>query len=150
MTYTFEDGNEPETVDFSIDLDKDVTIKKNKDRSNEINVNDQFIIVMTDIPVSLLLSDDYKNAKDQSEIFSLMIDRSIESISTQEEVNKFKDYKQEERTEFVDSLPAKTFSDMQKFFDDAPSIYCKKIVASKKGSRKETIELTTLADFFLI
>ena len=79
-----------------------------------------------------------------------MVTRVIEKIYEGEEVYELKDFSEEEQTEFINSLPAEAFQNIQNFLTSLPSVEMEvdyKIKKNGKNKNKKTV-LKGLNDFF--
>ena len=137
--------SDDETADYKIDLDK-VEIR------NLDKLDDAPLKINNDIAIKLRYPTvgTYTNAEffklDQKDLLDYILTDSIAMIYDKETVHDVSMVGKAEITEFVNSIPAKAYQDIQKFFDAAPSLYYKLTIG--EGETEQDIELTTIDDFF--
>tara|TARA_X000001388_G_scaffold25780_1_gene18016 strand:- start:8989 stop:9687 length:699 start_codon:yes stop_codon:yes gene_type:complete len=137
-----------ETEDYvQIEVDLDKVECSGEIPTNIIDVNDDVKLQLrppsfTDL---LVLGDN-----DQMSESIDMVTRVIEKIYEGEEVYELKDFSEEEQTEFINSLPAEAFQNIQNFLTSLPSVEMEvdyKIKKNGKNKNKKTV-LKGLNDFF--
>jgi hypothetical protein len=137
-----------ETEDYvQIEVDLDKVECSGEIPANIIDVNDDVKLQLrppsfTDL---LVLGDN-----DQMSESIDMVTRVIEKIYEGEEVYELKDFSEEEQTEFINSLPAEAFQNIQNFLTSLPSVEMEvdyKIKKNGKNKNKKTV-LKGLNDFF--
>lgn len=142
----YEDGEDTKIKnhEFNIDLD-DVKMKyPDEEIQNTIQVDD--IAIELKYPsIQMNLSDEYKSAEKESEVMTILLKNSIKSIFQGDQSIKFT---LDELDSFIDDLPASVFETISKFFDSQPSLYYKLEYKDVKN-KKQSMELTTLSDFFI-
>ena len=80
-------------------------------------------------------------------MFNDILKSSIEGLFDGDKAYDMKTVTDKELNEFIDSIPAKNYTEIQEFFNKQPSLYYAVKYTNSNGDEK-TIELTTLQDFF--
>lgn len=136
--------SEDKTADYKINLDK-VEFKAGDDISNVIKINDTVSITLKRPTVGTYTNEEFF-ALEQNELLDYILINSVASIVDGDSVFDTTLTNKKELVEFIDSIPAKSYKDIQKYFDSSPSLYYKLTIG--EGDSKQDIELTTLDDFF--
>lgn len=148
LVFTEEVENaDPIIHEFDVDLDK-VEIKKSKEQKTTFPVDTSVSLTMRHTPVSVYLSKEYLDeTSTESQKFDLILTNSIDQISTPEEVIDPKLTSKKELADWISTLPAKTYQDIEKFFSETPKLHYE-IKYKDQFGKEQTIVLSTLNDFF--
>jgi hypothetical protein len=133
------------TVEFDIDL-LSIEPTRNNEHTNKIPVNEKLGIVMKYPSFELLneFATDINNEK----LLELILN-CIDYIYDEESIYYSKDSTKEELVEFVDSLPAASFTKIQDFFETMPKIKHTLNFQCPKCSHKEDITIEGVQSFFV-
>lgn len=141
---SYKDLEDESDYDFEIDLNKIETSPLPE--RNTFEVASGISITLKYPPITLMTNSDYINMKDD-EAFEATMLACLDSIWEGDKVHKCADVSKEELKEFIDSIPAKAFTDIQEFFSKNPTLFYEIKYTNKKGTER-TITLRTLEDFF--
>lgn len=132
------------THEVVVDLDE-IKIDVSKKLETKIMVDDN-IGIMLKLP-TLGMARNLKNVNSLTEVGLEFVCKSIDYIFDRDQIYRPDDYSQQELLDFIESLPPKQFENIEKFFNNLPSL---KYSTSYKNSKDEDvkIELTRLEDFF--
>ena len=146
LSYTeeVEDG-EDKVHEFKVDLGQ-VTVDKANVKDRTIKVNEDISITLRYTPVSVYLSKEYVDA-DASKRFDLILQNSIDLISTADNVIQAKDSKGPELQEWLNGLPTSTYDKMNEFLGGMPSLFYEIKYNDAKGEEQKIV-LSELTDFF--
>lgn len=148
IEFEIMDPDANEKVKLSVDINE-ITIKKSE-TTNIIKASDEYSLVMRYPTFSELktLAASTTATKSQA-LFAVMI-ACIDSLASNnnDTVYKMKDFSKEEVDTFVESLSAKTITDMKEFFDGIPVLRFEKKYRLKDGTEK-TFVLEGIETFFI-
>ena len=140
------DPEDEKTYDFKISVD-DIKVIENPEHNKVIKLSDTSGIVMK-YPSTKLMADVVSN-ENIADILFYMIKGCMDQYFDGDKIEYFKDSKQEEINEFVESLPTTILKEFEKFFDTMPKLYHKTEYTNEKGTKRE-IEFKSLEDFFTL
>jgi len=143
---SYIDNEDTEVYDFEIDLLK-VEVKFPEKVDQIIKVNDKITIVMKHPPASLFDDKDFANSGEDA--FYELILRCIDKIYEGDDVYDPSEYTKEEIEEFLNDLDVTIFEKIQTFMSKMPKLY-HRIEYKNKNENDRIIELTSLADFFML
>ena len=143
---SYIDNEDKEVYDFEIDLSK-VEVKFPDGIDQVIKVNDQIAIVMRHPPASLF--DDKEFAESGNDAFYELILRCIDKIYEGDDVYNPSEYSKQEMEDFLNDLDVDVFEKIQAFMSKMPKLY-HRIEYKNKNEKDRVIELTSLADFFML
>lgn len=141
---TYLDEDDEKSYDVEIDIDK-IEIKAADDISYNVAIGN-IVLQLRYPPVSVYMKNDFDNM-DDDKTFNIVLRSSIEGLFDGDKAYDMKTASEEEINEFIDSIPAKNYAEIQEFFNKQPSLYYAVKYKNSNGDEK-TIELTTLQDFF--
>jgi len=152
---SFECGKCKKPIAIQMDLSK-VDITRTEGHTNKIQLSDDVGIIMN-YP-SMEIQDVVKSGETDVENIFNTITFCIESIWDKDSVFSTKDHTKQEIETFVESLPDKSFTKIQNFFDTVPvlkhdiQLHCKSKNGKSKNASlcgwKETKTLEGLGSFF--
>lgn len=142
VKYTDNDDNQD--YSFDIDLDK-VDVKFPEDVAKQIKV-DALTIMLRYPPVSLYCQDDFYTSTEE-EMFNRLAVSAIEKIFEDDKLHLVTDSKSSEILEFIDSLPASKYKEIQSFLSNIPTLYHELSYTNQNGKERKII-LRTVDDFF--
>ncbi len=143
---SYTDPEDEKTYDFKINID-DVQMLENPDHTKVVKLTETSGIVMK-YPSTKLMADVVSNDS-VADILFFMIKGCMDVYYDGDKVEYFKDSKQEDIDEFVESLPTTVLKDFEKFFDTMPRLYHKIEYTNEKGTVRE-VEFKSLEDFFTL
>lgn len=143
VTVQYQQGEE--NKEYKIDLDK-VEVKKEKHSDAPIKLSKDVAMTMK-LPTVKTYSEPSLTEKTEEELLDYMIISSIDKIYEGEKVIDVSTYSAKDLNEFVNSLPAECYKTIQSYFDNVPSLYYSLKIEDDEG-KEQTLELTTLDDFF--
>lgn len=142
---TYKDYEDENNYDFEIDLN-DVKVTEAGVSNNIVKITDSIAIQMKYPPASLYDDKEFLSLeKDQMFHF---IGKCIDKIFSDDSVYETKDCTNEEIEEFLDSLPVKTFDEINKFLVESPKLSYTINYKNSLGNDR-VIELSSLNDFFM-
>jgi len=142
----YRDDEDESVHEFEINLN-DITVSKDTNTSRTIEIGKDTGIVLRYPPASIYDDKEFMNLQNDTQMFELIV-RCIESVYQGENLFEAKDSTNAELSEFLDSLEAKTFSEIQSFLVKAPKIEYKIKYKNKLGNDREIV-LNSLNDFFI-
>ena len=134
-----------EQFSFDIDLDK-VEVKFPEGVESKLEVGDSLYLTLKYPPVSLYTNSEFFNL-DDTKIFETVVQASMDKIYEGDKLYDCKQQTKEELQEFIDSIPAKQFEQIQNFLTNIPSLFYEIKYSNSKGTER-VIQLQTLEDFF--
>lgn len=141
---SFTDQDDGTDYDFEIDLNKvEVAFPKT---SNTFKFDDTISFTVKYPPMELYTDKEFFNL-DEDGIFDKLITSCVDKVFDGDKVSNAAEEKPEDILEFVNSLPAKVYADLKKFFTDLPSMK-HELKYTNKNKKKQTITLKTIEDFF--
>jgi hypothetical protein len=143
---SYIDNEDTEVYDFEIDLLK-IEVKFPEKVDQIIKVDDKITIVMKHPPASLFDDKDFANSGE--DVFYELILRCIDKIYEGDDVYDPSEYSREEIEEFLNDLDVDVFEKIQTFMSNMPKLY-HRIEYKNKNQKDRVIELTSLADFFML
>ena len=144
---SYVDNEDTKQYDFEIDIDK-VNV-----RYPEESKIPCVITITADVSISLkypscqLYTNSIFLKETGIKLGDFLIDSCIDTVKSNSGITSFRDETNEDRADFIDSLPITARNDIMKFVNNLPSLYHKLEYTNEKGT-KRSIELTTLSDFF--
>lgn len=142
---SYIDPDDKESYPFEIDLDK-VDVKFPDDVSNEFSVLKDLSFTMKYPPISLYAKSEFFDLSDDG-IFDMLVQTCLDKVFDGDDVADAADVKPEEILEFVNSLPAKVYHDLRKFFTNLPTLYNEVKYTNKLG-KEVVIRQRSIEDFF--
>ena len=140
--------DEETEVKVNINLD-DIKVKKNKEHTNKIKIDDNIMMEMQYPSLDQFIKNNFdfdnKNAMDQS--FDL-ISSCIGSIYTEEEAWSTEDCTKKEITEFLESMNSSQFKNIENFFSTMPKLSHTIKIKNPKTKVESDVVLEGLASFF--
>jgi hypothetical protein len=140
----YRDLTDNKIYNFEVDLDE-LEVTFSDDHKSTIKINDTLGIVMK-YPTVELLNNIKTDIEDPETVFEI-IKKCVATIYDEDNTYDTKDYTNEEIAEFVESIPAKAFEDITKFFETIPVLKHELHYKDSDGTDK-TITLQGIDDFF--
>ena len=139
-----EDGKE---YKFKVDINNIKLVKPKKKVSNKIMVNDTIGLILKHGVGSPI--DTLEDFKDEVDLLSFYVKNCITEIFDGDTVYDLNEYKDEELTAFIDTLPSKTLDKIKTFFANAPKMEYVIKYTNSKGTERQIV-LSSLDDFFTL
>mgnify|MGYP003153119794 CR=1 FL=1 len=133
-------------IKFQINLLEDITIYKNEDHTNRLQLTDDVGVVMKYPTVRDTATIQKSDTNNIEQSFSVIIN-SIESIYDSASVYYAKETSREEMEDFLYGLPQTCFKKVTDFFETMPKLSYKKTHVCKNGHENDIL-LEGLAGFF--
>ena len=145
IKFQVDDSTDGKTYDLEVNLDE-VKVKFPKDAiDNKIKINENLGICLR-YPTPEI--EDLLNEKlTTTEIIFETLNFCIDYVYDEDNVYQWKDYSIKEKEEFIDSLPIETYNNVQKFFEEIPSLYHEVTYENSEGVTKKVV-FRSLEDFF--
>ena len=147
LKMSYKDSEDDKVYDFTIDLDKDVTIKTDQVKPSTIeftNEENKFAITLK-YPPATLYDDKGFLQLDSDHVFEGLMFKCLDKITMNDiplEVESEDDFKQ-----WLDQLSVEVYTQAGDYFKNLPTLYCElKYTNTNNNERK--IVLTSLQDFF--
>jgi hypothetical protein len=140
----YRDLTDNKIYNFEVDLDE-LEVTFSDDHNSTIKINDTLGIVMK-YPTVELLNSIKTDIEDPETVFEV-IKKCVATIYDEDNTYDTKDYTDKEIAEFVESIPAKAFEDITKFFETIPVLKHELHYKDSEGTDK-TITLQGIDDFF--
>jgi len=136
--FVIKDPDTNESVKLQLDLN-DVVLTKDEKHTNEIKINDEFVLYMRYPTINEFL-DVVKSKSDPQVSFNVMVS-CMDKLASEDEVFKFDEYTQEEKEAFIDDLDANVVKQINTFFDTTPKLrHEMKYINSNKEEKTFVIE----------
>lgn len=140
-------GNREENsfYDFEINLDT-LEVVFPEDISTTFKVNNELSFTLKYPPMEMYTNKEFFEVNEEG-VLDMMFTKCLDKVFEGEKVYEASEQSEEEIKEFLNSLPAKTFDGLRKFFTNLPSMK-HEISYTNKSGEKVNITLKTLSDFF--
>lgn len=138
---TFEDVEDKKRYNFEVDLDA-IEIELPEDSLKKIKAGNATIVMKyptMDTTASIMSSEDETTALDR------LVVGCVDYIYDEDTI--YKDFTEEEITQWIDAQPPEVYSKMRVFFDSIPKLSHTINYTNSKGSERKIV-LTSLSDFF--
>jgi hypothetical protein len=141
-----DDEETPVLVKILVD---DIKVKKNKEHSKQIKIDDNLMMEMKYPSLDQFIKSNFdfnaNNSMDQS--FDL-IASCIDKIYNQEEVWDSSDVTKKELAEFLDQMNSQQFKQIEKFFETMPKLSHEVKLTNPNTKVESTVVLEGLSSFF--
>lgn len=146
VAFSVKDPDTDEVVNLELDLET-VTITKNKDHTNQIRVNDDYVLFLKYPTINEFAQIVKMDPKDPLVNYFIMVS-CLDKIASNDEVHHFKDYEQADIDAFMDNMTGDVISQVQKFFTTMPKLRHDIKYKNKNGDEK-TFVIEGMRSFFL-
>ena len=140
----YRDAEDDKVRKFDIDLKKVVVTEARP--TNRFEIQNGMYMTLRFPPVSLYTNQEFFDLT-ETDAFNKIMTTCMDKIFEGDKVYNCKDSKSEELAEFLESIPAKTFAEIQKYFGEIPTLYYA-IEYKNDNETDRKIELRSLSDFF--
>jgi len=144
VTVSYRDKEDEKIRDFEIDLDEleieILEVEKN------IKINDTVILTMKYPPAQIV--EDAPVFEDNVELMTFFIVNCLDTITDGDDLYLFSEYTFQEKVDYLDTLPGKTFDKMKDFFEKMPKLTKELNYVNDNGVERSII-LTGVKDFFM-
>lgn len=141
----FRDNEDSKIYNFDVELDK-VELRRVEEQSNAVDLGGGISVLLKYPPTSLFTTKGVNNLADEK-AFETILSKCIEKIFHNEEIYFPDDVTEEEMTEFINSIPSKSYEKIQAFFNSIPTLFYEIKYTNSMGTER-TITMETLEDFF--
>lgn len=141
---SYRDNEDEKVYDFEVDLDKVEMTKP--EVKNIISLGSNLSIVLKYPQVSIYSEKGFFDLA-EDKMFDKIFSASIDKIYDGDKAYNLENSTHKEIQEFIDSIPAKEYSNIREFFINVPSLNYEIKYTNEKGTER-IIKLTTLDDFF--
>ena len=139
----YKDNEDEKLYDFEVNLDEiEVDFDANIDK--KIQINDTIGMIMKYPNVSA--AERLAGIDDQQELVSKLLLECIETIYDENAVYPVHEYSEQEITEFVDSIDARSFKKVETFFENMPKLQYTITYTNELGHERN-ITLNSVQDF---
>jgi hypothetical protein len=139
----YKDNEDEKLYDFEINLDE-IEVQFQADIDKKIQINDKIGMIMKYPNVNA--AERLAGIDDQQELVSKLLLECIETIYDENNVYPVNEYTEEEITEFVDSIDARSFKKVEEFFENMPKLHHTIHYTNELGHER-TISLNSVQDF---
>ena len=147
IDFVYSDPESQEKVDLKLNL-KEVEIEMPNDIDFNVSISeDPLLGLKLKYPTIDEVISIKQAAFSSDETLTKIIMACIDDVYEAEDLHQFKEYPEEERIKFIDSMPVDALEKIQTFIAKIPSL-THEIKFEKKDGKKETIKLEGLKDFF--
>jgi len=143
VSYQDEDENEPR--EFEVDL-SEVELKKTPGIKMDIELQENISIRLKYPTVALYTSSEYFKLTD-SDRLDYILQNSIDKIFEGDKTHDCKTAAKGELVNFVNSIPAAKYKEIEDFFNKIPTLYYEINYTNNAGTERKIV-LSTLDDFF--
>ena len=143
---SYRDNEDEEIYEFEIPLDK-IKVQFPEKLERVIPIAGEIGLQMRYPAASIFDDKEFFNAGDDA--FYELIVKCIDKIYDADNVYNPEDYTKEEIEEFLNDVSIETFDKIRSFMTNVPKLYYKLQYKNKNGNER-VIELTSLADFFML
>lgn len=140
----YQDLTDKKTYSFNVDLDT-IEITFTENHNSNIKISDELGIIMRYPTVELL--DNIKTDLQNPETVFEIIKKCVATIYDAENTYETSDYTNQEISDFIESIPAKSFESITAFFETMPVLKHDLHYKDSDGTDK-TITLQGIDDFF--
>lgn len=150
---SYRDSEDDKVYEFKIDLNA-ITVRSGDKEliagasgsSEMFKLSDELALTLKYPSVSLYEDSELVTSTD-AEAFSKVLVACCDKLFQGDQTIDLKSTDAKEVTEFIDSIPSKSFVEIQKWIDSIPTLYYKIEYQNSKGTKREIV-LRTLTDFF--
>lgn len=141
----FKDAEDEKTYDFEVDLDT-VNVKFPEEGTTMFKVSPELSFSMKYPPLSVYTKKEFFDM-DEDGVFDLLVVACLDKVYEKDTVHDASESKKEEVLDFINSLPAKHYASLRKFFTDLPHLHHELKYTNTNG-KEVVIQLKTIEDFF--
>jgi len=146
INFSIKDPETEEDVELTLDIEN-VTITKDANHTNEVKVNEDFILYLKYPTIDQYIKIVAMEDKDPLINYQLMVS-CLDKIASEDEVHKFVNYTDVEINAFVENFSGSTVKGIQDFFETMPKLRHEMHYTNSKGDKK-TFVVEGLRSFFI-
>ena len=143
--FKVKDPDTEEEIELELDLDK-VQLTRYDDHSNEIRINDDYILYLKYPNIDTFIKIVQMNQTDPLVNYMVMTS-CLDKIASEDEVYDFKNYTEKEVDSFMENLQGDVIKSIQKFFETIPKLKHELPYKNKDGVEK-TFVIEGIRTFF--
>jgi hypothetical protein len=145
ITFNILDPDTEEKVSLELDLDK-VQLTTDKDHTNEVKINDDYILYLKYPTIDEFLKITTFTADDPLASYFIMIS-CLDKVASADEVFEFKNYTENEVNQFMEDVSGDVVKGIQRFFETMPKLRHEMHYKNNKGDDK-TFVVEGIRSFF--
>lgn len=146
VDFSITDPDTEENVKLTLDIE-DVIVKTIDGHTNEIRLNDEFMLYLKYPTINEFLKIMKLDASDPLVNYFMMIS-CLDKIASEDEVHFFKDYSDEETDAFVENFSSQVVKGIQIFFETMPKLR-HEIKYTNKNKDEKTFVVEGMRSFFI-
>lgn len=146
VDFSITDPDTEENVKLTLDIE-DVIVKTIDGHTNEISLNDEFMLYLKYPTINEFLKIMKLDASDPLVNYFMMIS-CLDKIASEDEVHFFKDYSDEETDAFVENFSSQVVKGIQIFFETMPKLR-HEIKYTNKNKDEKTFVVEGMRSFFI-
>ncbi len=146
VDFSITDPDTEENVKLTLDIE-DVIVKTIDGHTNEISINDEFMLYLKYPTINEFLKIMKLDASDPLVNYFMMIS-CLDKIASEDEVHFFKDYSDEETDAFVENFSSQVVKGIQIFFETMPKLR-HEIKYTNKNKDEKTFVVEGMRSFFI-
>ena len=120
MEFRITDPDTEELIDLELQID-DVTLAEDPNHSKEIKLNDDYTLFLKYPSMDTMIVIADMQADDPMVPYNIMVN-CLDYIASEDEIEHFKDYTDEEITTFMDGIPTRDLKKITDFFETSPKL----------------------------
>jgi len=145
ITFNILDPDTEEKVSLELDLDK-VQLTTDKDHTNEVKINDDYILYLKYPTIDEFLKITTFTADDPLASYFIMIS-CLDKVASADEVFEFKNYTENEVNQFMEDVSGDVVKGIQRFFETMPKLRHEMHYKNNNGDDK-TFVVEGIRSFF--
>jgi len=147
IAFTIKDPDTEEEVTLSIDVESDPVLTYDDEHTNEIQVNEDFVLYLKYPTINEFFALLSNKDDDALTNYNVMIN-CLDKIASADEVHYFKDHSAEDIDGFMDNLDGNVIKSIQKFFETMPKLRHEMKYTNSNGDEK-TFVVEGMRTFFI-
>lgn len=146
IDFSVIDPDTEENVKLTLDIE-DVIVKTTDGHTNEIRLNDEFMLYLKYPSINEFLKIMKLDSADPLVNYFMMIS-CLDKIASEDEVHFFKDYSDEDTDAFVENFSSQVVKGIQEFFETMPKLR-HEIKYTNKNKDEKTFVVEGMRSFFI-
>lgn len=144
--FVIKDPDTQENVELELDIN-DVDIHREEGHTNEIKINDDYTLFLKYPSVDNFIKITAAGEEDPLLNYFIMVS-CLDTLASEDEVHKFKDYSDEEVEAFMDGLTGDVIREITTFFETMPKVR-KEIPYTNSEGKEQTFVVEGSRSFFI-
>jgi hypothetical protein len=146
MEFRITDPDTEELIDLELQID-DVKLAEDPNHSKEIKLNDDYTLFLKYPSMDTMIVIADMQADDPMVPYNIMVN-CLDYVASEDEIEHFKDYTDEEITTFMDGIPTRDLKKITEFFETAPKLRHEIKYKNKEG-KEQTFVIEGNRSFFI-